>query len=234
MARDQSMATIAAALAGAPIASGAQDDTDTSVLDPRPAPGIDAPTPLTGISADQKRALDVARQARLDQQKESSDLVTQQEKLLADEQRAQEANQSAFLRGAQGTARAIGHIARGTGVRLESLPTPGSLVLPLSVLLVFFFLLIPVNGHTRFTWLWLVLAGDASIGSSPGGGSGNTVSPTSAPGGLPISSPAVSAASAAAGGVASTPTSIGTAVQSAINSAAAGILAGFSGNETPE
>jgi hypothetical protein len=66
-----------------------------------------------------------------------------------------------------GTTRAIldasRGILRGTGVRLAGLPTPGSIVLPLVVLLVFFALLLPVNGHTRATWLWLVLTGNAHM-----------------------------------------------------------------------
>lgn len=53
-------------------------------------------------------------------------------------------------------------IIRNAGVRLENIPTPGSIALPLILLLVFFFFLVPVNGHTRFTWLWLVISGDAS------------------------------------------------------------------------
>lgn len=68
-------------------------------------------------------------------------------------------------------------IMRNIGVRLENIPTPGSIALPLILLLVFFFLLIPVNGHTRFTWLWLVVSGDASTAIASNVSSG-TVSRT--------------------------------------------------------
>jgi hypothetical protein len=47
--------------------------------------------------------------------------------------------------------------------------TPGSIYLPVGVLLVFFFLLLPENGHTRAQWLWLALVGDAEISGSTNG-----------------------------------------------------------------
>jgi len=41
-----------------------------------------------------------------------------------------------------------------------------------SVLMIFFFLLLPVNGHTRAEWLWLTLTGQGHIeGGGTGGGS---------------------------------------------------------------
>ena len=39
-------------------------------------------------------------------------------------------------------------------------------MLPLIVLLIFVFLLLPVNGHTRLVWLWLVITGNASTGGA--------------------------------------------------------------------
>jgi hypothetical protein len=53
---------------------------------------------------------------------------------------------------------------------IANIPQPTSLLVPLVMLLVAFFLLIPVNGHTRFVWLWLTLTGNASIGQGSGGG----------------------------------------------------------------
>lgn len=46
---------------------------------------------------------------------------------------------------------------------LAQVTTPGSIFLPLGVLVVFFLLLLPVNGHTRAEWLWLALTGNAHI-----------------------------------------------------------------------
>ena len=64
----------------------------------------------------------------------------------------------------------LGKIASGVG----SVPIPGDLLLPLSILLLFFFARIAVNGHTRLSWLWLVLSGNATITTS-GGASFGTV-----------------------------------------------------------
>jgi|SRR5579872_391976 len=62
----------------------------------------------------------------------------------------------------------VGNVA-GT---LESVSTPGSIFLPIAILLIFFFLILPVNGMTRAQWLWLSLIGDAQI--QPGGASQDT------------------------------------------------------------
>lgn len=53
-----------------------------------------------------------------------------------------------------------------TGEAWDSLgrvSTPGSIFLPIAVLLILFLLLLPVNGHTRIEWLWLALVGDAHL-----------------------------------------------------------------------
>ncbi len=57
----------------------------------------------------------------------------------------------------------LGNVA-GT---LETVTTPGSIFLPATILIIFFFLLLQVNGMTRAQWLWLSLIGDAKIGASP-------------------------------------------------------------------
>lgn len=53
----------------------------------------------------------------------------------------------------------VGHVA-GT---LETISTPGSIFLPITILLIFFFLLLPVNGYTRAQWLWMSMTGSAQI-----------------------------------------------------------------------
>lgn len=58
---------------------------------------------------------------------------------------------------------AVKKIGKGTSITLEKLPTPGSIVLPLILLLVFFMILIPINGKSRIAWLWLVVTGNAQI-----------------------------------------------------------------------
>jgi hypothetical protein len=50
--------------------------------------------------------------------------------------------------------------------RLEDIPTPGDLWVPLALLLFFFLVLFPVNGHTRIMWLWMTITGNAQIGGA--------------------------------------------------------------------
>jgi hypothetical protein len=50
-----------------------------------------------------------------------------------------------------------------------AMPIPGDLITPLAILLIFFFALVVINGHTRLSWLWLVLSGNASITTGGGG-----------------------------------------------------------------
>ncbi len=78
---------------------------------------------------------------------------------------------------------AIKRSARGVSSAVGSVPIPGDLLLPLSILLLFFFVLIPVNGHTRAAWLWLTMTGNASL-TTGGGASFAPVSTTGTP--LPI------------------------------------------------
>jgi len=54
---------------------------------------------------------------------------------------------------------------------LSNVATPGSIFLPVSILIIFFLLLLPVNGHTRIEWLWLALTGNAHLSGEKSGGS---------------------------------------------------------------
>ena len=47
--------------------------------------------------------------------------------------------------------------------RLGNIPTPGGVWVPIGLLLFFFLILIPVNGHTRIRWLWNVFVGSSSL-----------------------------------------------------------------------
>ena len=172
--RAASMATIDTILQGqqGTSAGGANTTTVASVAVPHAAP----PLPLT---ADQKRGYDVARQSQFDSEKKQNDAIlaeqNQKNAVLADQQKLedeQQAQQNLFQSSAQGTLAAAGGIVKGTGAQIESLPTPGSIVFPLVVLAAFFFLLLPVNGHTRLVWRWLVLTGNADIQEAASDGSG--------------------------------------------------------------
>lgn len=47
--------------------------------------------------------------------------------------------------------------------RLEKLPSPGGIIFPLLILMIFFFAIVPVGGKTRLGWIWAVLTGEASL-----------------------------------------------------------------------
>ena len=61
--------------------------------------------------------------------------------------------------------------------------TPGSIFLPVSVLIVLWLLLLPVNGHTRIEWLWLALTGNAQLVSGGGADFNNSSQNTTQQGG---------------------------------------------------
>lgn len=150
--RQEDMATIDLALAGE--LNAPKPAEETPELDV--VPGVAAPAPLTSdkptLTADEKRAFDATRQAALDRQK-----------LLEQAMARQQEEENAFDASARATVSTAKNIVHGANVRLGSIPTPGGITLPLVILLIFFFLLIPVNGHTRLTWLWLALSNNAAI-----------------------------------------------------------------------
>jgi hypothetical protein len=78
------------------------------------------------------------------------------------------------------TAEKVRDTAGGAWDWVGRIAIPGSIWLPIAVLLIFFFLLLPVNGHTRAEWLWLTLTGQAHIegGGTGGGGTVRTAGPT--------------------------------------------------------
>lgn len=154
-ARSEAIANIQAEL-DTPLQSNG--DT-TGVLEPRPAVNVDPPTPL---SKDEEKK-------QKQQEKEAEKAKTAEEKRIAEIEAARNAQQQKVQGLASSTLRQAGNIWQNTKVRIGDIPTPGSIMLPLAILLLGFFILIPVNGHSRFVWLWLALSGNAKIGltSSP-------------------------------------------------------------------
>jgi hypothetical protein len=63
---------------------------------------------------------------------------------------------------------------------LGGIPTPGSITLPLGILLFLFLIFIPINGHTRIRWLWETIVGSASITHNETG-SGEVKQPVNQP-----------------------------------------------------
>ena len=135
------------------------DDEESGI--PGVVPGVETPS-RDSMTADEKRAFDAARTQRQDEDEE----VSERQKIIDDAIRQRQEEKDVFQQNANDTINAVQKIARNTGVSIERLPSPGSVMLPLLVLGIFFFLLLPVNGHTRLTWLWLVVTGNASTGGA--------------------------------------------------------------------
>ena len=89
-------------------------------------------------------------------------------------QKEEDAKRSEAERAIRSTFEDARGIIKNTGVHLSAIPTPKGLVLPLLVLIICFLLLIPVNGHTRLVWIWLVLTGNAEITGSTNGKTSDT------------------------------------------------------------
>ena len=70
---------------------------------------------------------------------------------------------SGIVGAADNVGEKVGDVANKVGGTISQISTPGSIFLPLSLLLVFFFLLLPVNGMTRAQWLYAALIGNAQI-----------------------------------------------------------------------
>lgn len=161
--RNDDMAIIAAALANGATLTDKESGEPVTLSDIAPAdtgfPGSpikDAKDELAGKGskvAEQKPTPEQEEAARLLQQQKHNSLVKQ--KLL-------ETGRSA--------GQAINSVQNGLG----DIPAPGGLAVPLIVLMVFLMVLIKINGHTRLTWLWLVLSRNAAVQNVSGGASMGT------------------------------------------------------------
>ncbi len=165
-------------------------ETDTPV---QPVIDPNAPTDAVGapeVGSDATSRLDHDEQAVPQDAEDTTRASIQDMQRVQAEQEKQRQEESAaaqaIRQGVQGvtdnTARinatlrdTLGKIVASIG----SVPIPGDLLLPLSILLIFFFALIAINGHTRLSWLWLVLSGNASI--TTGGGQPIVTPPTTTP-----------------------------------------------------
>lgn len=151
MTRLKSMTAINAALEQ-PIQPALSD----VVTSPHALPGQETETPLTdNLPIDQTGT---------ETSDETPDQLTRQQQLK---------KSAASINAAQRAYDAAANVTSGAGAKLEALPQPGSIALPLTILLTFFFLLLPVNGHTRAVWLWLALTGNADVNNGGGGGGGD-------------------------------------------------------------
>ena len=172
MARSNAMADITQYLADSDTRPLAPPINTAASTDAVQAPGID-----DGTTKEQREQLDLAiKQARLEKLEEEKQeresiramkaaqlqAARQREEENAIQQRGREVIQGTRDTVAR-TQETISRSASEVGAAIGSVPIPGSILLPLSILLLFFFALVPINGHTRLMWLWLVLSGNAHL-----------------------------------------------------------------------
>jgi hypothetical protein len=151
------------------------------VSDPHAAPGVN-PVP-SGGDDDEGEKLQPGDEGEEEEEKSARQKLI--DEALQQREIEQKKREDAFYSTANATVNAAQKIVKGTAVRVESVPTPGSVMLPLLVLVVLFVMFLPVNGHTRFVWLWLVVTGNADIAGAStatgGGGPSGVVVDTSTP-----------------------------------------------------
>ncbi len=179
--------------------TGGVSDLNTLIEENEPGPTTPAvigapPPPALTKEQKQERAaqLEAARLNDDYQKKLSKDqeaILKQQEALLgkeeADKLRAeqlQEANKAAAIKAGQKALKNAGQIVHGADVRVGAIPTPGSIITPLILLLLFFFILVQINGYSRVQWFWQVITGASRVGTSAAtpavtsvGGPGGTI-----------------------------------------------------------
>ncbi len=132
------------------------------------------------LSEGQARYLEEQRKQRKEAEAERRRLSEEQEALLkaqaelegeeAAEQRRQELEEeqrkSAIVKGVQAAARDIKSSVHAADMRIGSIPTPGTIWLPLLVLLILGFVLLKYNGFSKLQWLWMVLTNNAYVGGN--------------------------------------------------------------------
>jgi Fe2+ transport system protein B len=147
-------------------------------------------TPLPNSQEEEEKQLDQAV-ATLDPIKEIKERKKQEEeevKRLAQQKKEGIHNAQTVIRASTDTFKSaqeqvfdtadkIRDTAGGFWDSIGRVAVPGSIWLPIAILLIFFFLLLPVNGQTRAQWLFLSLTGQAHVdtgGNGAGGAGGFT------------------------------------------------------------
>lgn len=128
-----------------------------SVLMPGPLP-----TDVSAADATAAKPTESKEDAKI--RKAQEDLLGKEAaKKLQDEQEAEAERQKTLIGLAERALQSGKDAASTANVKIGGIPTPGNLVVPLVLLMLFFFILITFNGHTRLQWAWLVLTNNAYI-----------------------------------------------------------------------
>lgn len=117
-------------------------------IQPHAAPGT---TPETQTKEQIQLDQAAANRDRAVLSKEREQLKLEQEQKSALEERTDQA------------AAKMQQVVNYSKFRLEAIPMPGGLFLPIALLFVFFLALLPIAGHTRLSWLWQVVTGNAAL-----------------------------------------------------------------------
>ncbi len=162
-----------------PLTSG-EPDTETPSLAPGPVDDLTTSVLKPGdLLAREKFEYQKSQDAATAAEKQRLGLQQQQQQQQSLLQQQKSALQAQAQRAFQASSRALGSVQNGIG----SLSMPGGIGLPLATLLIMLMLLIPINGKTRFSWLWGVMTGNAGLtwaSGTPlqGGVAGSTTSST--------------------------------------------------------
>lgn len=137
--------------------TGASSSTTTTESGLQPGPLPTDETPKAPPPPKETKEQEKIRKAQ-------EDLLGEKEaKRIADEQEAERKRLATIQGAAERAGNALKGAASTASVKIAGIPTPGNLVVPLFLLIFFFFILITYGGNTRLQWLWLVLTNNAYI-----------------------------------------------------------------------
>lgn len=147
-----------------------QQEAEYKRSHPSAAPPVEATTTIA-IAAQGKTAQQKEEERRK-LTKEQEAILKHQEQLLGKEEakrlRKEQEDRNARSKLRADVERGLDSgkdILHGADTRIGGIPQPGSILFPLILLLLFFFILIQVGGYSRLGWLWLVLTGNAYVQS---------------------------------------------------------------------
>src|SRR5579885_3495076 len=179
MSRQDDLAAIDAAILAAQLAANQQAQGQGQGQGQGIDPYLALATPE--LSEGQARYLEEQRKRRREAEaerarlsKEQEAILKAQEDLLGEEEaerlraeQEEDARKSAIVKGTQSAIQKARQVARKADLSLGAIPTPGSIALPLILLIFLGFVLLQYNGNSKLIWLWLVLTNNAYVG---GGG----------------------------------------------------------------
>lgn len=105
----------------------------------------------------------VARQDILKQQEQEEKRIEEEGNLLEKARLQAKRRQIQAVTSTQNALRNAGNKSRDVGRFIAGIPTPGDVWVPFFILLALFLIFIPINGHTRMYWFWLVITNSARI-----------------------------------------------------------------------